>query len=237
MDLKVPAFKKAPGLGHEIARYLRTAIAEGKLKPGQKLPSEHSLASSFGVSRSVVREAISQLRYEGLIKSFQGLGVFVSETGSPSSFVIDAAALAEASALAQIFELRMTLETDAAALAARRRSKKHLDAMKEALDGMMYAVQHGEDGVAPDIDFHRAIAEATGNQYYASLVRLLNDSIRNSIFVARINTAKEGRDVATNVEAEHKAIFDAIVKKDPVAAANAARAHLRHTAKQLKLAI
>ncbi|QRM33067.1 FadR/GntR family transcriptional regulator [Microvirga sp. VF16] len=237
MGLDVPSFQKAPGLAHEIARYLRSAIADGKFKPGEKLPAEQTLATSFGVSRSVIREAVSQLRYEGLIKSYQGLGVFVSETGSPSSFVIDSAALAESGALAQIFELRMTLEADAAALAAKRRTKKHLDAMKGALAEMALAIERGEDGVAPDIAFHRVIAEATGNTYFAALVRILNDNIRTSIFVARLNTAREGRYIADLVQAEHAAIYQAILNRDPVKAREASRTHLEHTAKQLKLVL
>jgi len=237
MSLKVPSFQKAPGLAHDIARYLRGAIAEGKFKAGEKLPGEQTLAKNFGVSRSVVREAMSQLRYEGLINSHQGLGVFVSDTGSPSSFVIDATSLTEPAALAQIFELRMSLEADAAALAAKRRTKKQLAAMKAALRDMELAIERGEDGVEPDIAFHRAIAEATGNTYFATLVKILNDNIRSSIFVARLNTAREGRSVADYVQTEHIAIYQAIADADPVTAREASRAHLMHTAKQLNLSL
>jgi GntR family transcriptional repressor for pyruvate dehydrogenase complex len=237
MSLNVPSFQKAPGLAQEIARYLRSAIADGKFKPGEKLPAEQTLATSFGVSRSVIREAVSQLRYEGLINSHQGLGVFVSESGRPSSFIIDSSALAEPAALAQIFELRMSLEADAAALAAKRRTKKHLAAMKAALAEVALAIERGEDGVGPDIAFHRVIAEATGNTYFTALVRILNDNIRTSIFVARSNTAREGRHIAELVEAEHLAIFQAISNGDPVKAREASLAHLEHTAKQLNLVL
>ncbi len=235
MSGQMPVFQKPPGLAHEIARYLRRAIAEGKFKPGEKLPGEQTLAGSFGVSRSVVREAVSQLRYEGLINSHQGLGVFVSETGSPSSFVIDPSTLSTPEALTQLFELRMSLEVDAAALAAKRRTKKHLTVMRAAIADMALAVEKGEDGVGPDIAFHRVIADASGNTYFATLVRMLNDNIRTSIQLARKNTAREGRRIAELVEEQHAEIFQAIADGDPERAKMASLRHLEYTAKQLGL--
>ncbi len=222
------------GLPDEIAKRLRNEVLNGTLKPGDKLPSEQQLCRMFGVSRPVVREAISRLKYDGVLESFQGRGVFVSGDGSGSSFRIDDPNLDDHRELAHIIELLVAIEGVATGLAAARRSKQELEAIKEALDAMAAAIEEGRNGVDEDISFHRTIVEATRNPFFITLVSFLESRVRNLIRVARTNTARyEG--LAYKVQEEHEAIYQAIVARDPDAAKQAAERHLRGAAARLKL--
>ncbi|MCC7271561.1 MAG: FadR family transcriptional regulator [Alphaproteobacteria bacterium] len=234
---QLPSFRRAPGLAETVARYLRRTIAEGAFKPAQKLPSEASLAASFNVSRPIVREAISQLRFEGLVRSHQGAGVFVSETGASSLFSLAAHDLTDPRSLAQTYQLRMILELGAARLAARHRRHEHLTAMGCALADLEEAVEKGSDGVEADIAFHLSIADASGNEQLSGLMRMLCGAIRGSIAAARSNSLRSGIEIMRDVEGQHRRIFDAIRGGDETEADAAMFAHLRYTADQLRLTI
>ena len=222
------------GLPDEIAKRLRNEVLNGTLKPGDKLPSEQQLCRMFGVSRPVVREAISRLKYDGVLESFQGRGVFVSGDGSGSSFRIDDPNLNDQGELAHIIELLVAIEGAATGLAAARRSKQDLEAIKKALDAMAAAIDEGRNGVDEDMSFHRTIVEATRNPFFITLISFLESRVRNLIRVARTNTARyEG--LANRVQVEHEAIYQAIVARDPDAAKAAAERHLRNAGVRLKL--
>jgi len=222
------------GLPDEIAKRLRNEVLNGTLKPGDKLPSEQQLCRMFGVSRPVVREAISRLKYDGVLESFQGRGVFVSGDGSGSSFRIDDPNLDDQGELAHIIELLVAIEGAATGLAAARRSKQDLEAIKKALDAMAAAIDEGRNGVDEDMSFHRTIVEATRNPFFITLISFLESRVRNLIRVARTNTARyEG--LANRVQVEHEAIYQAIVARDPDAAKAAAERHLRNAGVRLKL--
>ncbi len=222
------------GLPDEIARLLRNEILKGTLKPGDKLPSEQQLCRMFGVSRPVVREAISRLKYDGVLESFQGRGVFVRGDGSGRSFRIDEPNLDDQSELAHVIELLVAIEGAATGLAAARRSKQELEAIKKALAAMATAIDKGLNGVDEDVTFHRTIVEATRNPFFIALVTFLESRVRNLIRAARTNTARyEG--LAYKVQEEHEAIYEAIAAGDPDAAKAAAECHLRNAAGRLKL--
>ncbi len=226
--------ERAPSLPDEIARMLRDEVNKGTLKPGDRLPTEQQLCRMFGVSRPVVREAISQLKYDGVLESFQGRGVFVREDTGGSSFRIDEPDLNNQKELAHILELLISIEVAATALAAERRSEKDLQTIKAALDAMAKAIDDGESGVDEDVAFHRSIVEATENPFFIALVTFLESRVRNLIRAARASTARfEG--LAYKVQQEHEAIYDAIVAGDPVAAKDAAERHLRNAAARLEL--
>jgi len=119
------------GLPDEIAKLLRNQISNGTLKPGDKLPTEQQLSRMFGVSRPVIREAISRLKYDGVLESFQGRGVFVKTNGSSSSFRLDEPNLNDKQELAHILELLVAIEGSATGLAAARRRENELKAIKK----------------------------------------------------------------------------------------------------------
>jgi GntR family transcriptional repressor for pyruvate dehydrogenase complex len=229
--------KRRPALAETVARHLRQAIASGTFRPEEKLPPEAALAASFAVSRPVIREAIAQLRVDGLVRSRQGVGVFVSDSGAVRRFGIDAGEMADPRALAQIYQLRMMVEIGAAGLAARNRKRKALKAMHRALAGIAAAIAEGTDGVEPDIAFHLSIAEASGNDYLAQFLGMLSGALRESIAVARGNTRRGGAAAELAVQAQHEAILEAIEAGDAAAAEAAMGAHLRYTADQLGLRI
>lgn len=222
-------------LPDEIARSLSDKIGSGALAPGDRLPTEAALAESFGVSRNVVREAIARLKYDGLIETRQGSGAFVASERSSRSFRIDPDRLKEDDDLRQIFELRLYVEMGAAALAAGRRTHDQMARILEALSAMRKAVETDADGVFADAEFHHAIADAANNVYYRDFMIFLADRMRQSIAVARANTARSHG--SPRVQTEHEAIAAAIEAADADAASEAVRTHLVNAAARLGLSL
>lgn len=226
--------QRPPTLPESVATALRDDIEAGKLAPGDQLQSEQELARRFDVSRPVIREAISQLKYDGLVSSHQGRGIFVADMTERQSFRLDANAFDDRQKLSEIFELRMTLEVEAAALAAQRREQSHLDTMAKAIDDMIAAKAERRDGVVADASFHKAIADATGNAHFRQFVTFLQARIYASIRAARHGLIQDGARSQIDVD-EHRAIYDAIRDRDPDAARQAVRHHLTNAAIDLQL--
>lgn len=227
-------FTRPSSLPDEIAKLLRYQISNGTLKPGDKLPTEQQLCRMFGVSRPVIREAISRLKYDGVLESFQGRGVFVRANGGDSSFRIDEPNLNDKQELAHILELLVAIEGAATGLAAARRREHELRAIKKALDAMAKAIEEGQNGVDEDLTFHRTIVEATRNPFFIALAAFLESRVRNLIRVARTNTARYDG-LAYKVQEEHVAIYEAVAARNPDAAKAAAERHLRNAAARLQL--
>src|SRR5690606_10330090 len=143
-----------------VADALRERLLRGDFKAGERLPTGAELSAAFNVSLSVIREAMSRLKHDGLVETVQGAGVFATEAGNSRTFRLDADS-GNLAALKHIFELRLAFEEGAAYLAAMRRSPKTLQGLRKAFERM-----HAEDpgaGAAADKEFHRLIAGATGN--------------------------------------------------------------------------
>ncbi len=208
-----------------VTAALLSLIRTGDYLPGARLPSEMSMAKSFGVSRTVIREAVSRLKSEGLVESRQGSGVFVRTGSMDTPFRIDPAVTASAQSLLQVVELRRGLESEIAALAAERRSPAQLDEIRAALDAIDADVQAGGDGVDADMAFHRAIARATGNPHFLSLWDFLGQFLRGAMIVTRALEARRP-DMGSQVLNEHHALLAAIASGDPAAASAAARHHM-----------
>ncbi|MFG1375787.1 FadR/GntR family transcriptional regulator [Xanthobacter autotrophicus] len=223
---------RAPSLAETLAHRLREEIASGRLQPGERLPTEHQMAETYGVSRPIVREAVGRLKHDGLVTTRQGAGAFVAEPGAASTFRLDIADLSDKVEMRAIVELLMAVEATATAHAAVRRSDEDLARIGGQLDAMQDAIDRGEPGVDEDMAFHRAIVEATGNPYFRDLSQFLDHRVRYFIRTARANTARLGG-LPQAVQREHEAIFAAIEKKDPAAARAAAEEHLRNAAARL----
>jgi GntR family transcriptional regulator, transcriptional repressor for pyruvate dehydrogenase complex len=161
-------------------------IAEGWLRVGDRLPTEHSLAERFGVGRNVVREAIAQLP-DGVVQSRQGVGAFVVESSTTAMLRIDAQMMNDRLVFRNVFELRAILEIQAASLAAQRADEAEIADIGAALARMQSAENWAEGGVSADLDFHRAVAQATGNSYIAMVVGFLSGQMRQSIQFMRQN--------------------------------------------------
>ena len=224
---------RTPALPSRVAAAIATEIMEGRLAHGARLPTEQALAAKFGVSRSVVREAIARLRSDGMVRSRQGVGAFVVRDQDTATLRIDADLMSDRLVFRNVFELRAILEIRAAGLAALRADQAQLAVVSEAMARMRSASNWLVEGVPADLDFHHAVAAASGNAYMAMMVGFLSGQMRESIMFMRENQSDvAGGMVATNI-AEHAAIHDAVVARDPQAAVAAMRTHIMNAARRL----
>lgn len=219
--------RKPRSLAHELVQALGERIRGGSLAPGDKLPTEAAVMDEFGVSRTVVREAISRLQAAGLVATRHGVGTFVIGPGE-AAFRITAEQLETLRDVIAVLELRIGLETEAAALAAVRRHEEHLREMRTALDAFATAVGEGRDAVEPDFRFHLEIARATGNAHFVELLSSLGAKIIPRARLADESNA-ELQAYLLRANAEHESIFDAIARQDPEAARAAMRTHLANS--------
>lgn len=231
-----PLRRRGRTLAEEVVSGLTERIREGQIKPGDKLPTESEVMTSFGVSRTVVREALSRLQASGLVETRHGIGTFVlarpAETASP--FRIDLATMGTAMDVLAMLEFRVSLEAEAAGLAATRRSDEQLAAMRRALDAMTRGATEGSDAVSADFDFHLSIARATGNRYFTDIMGHLGTMLipRSRLQV----NSQERAQYLERVHIEHENIYDAIERHDPEAAKAAMRMHLTNSRERLRKA-
>ncbi|MEX3932252.1 FadR/GntR family transcriptional regulator [Paraburkholderia phymatum] len=227
-------FEKIPNkaLSDTVAQQLLAQIDKGAFARGGKLPTEAVLAHEFGVSRTVIREAISRLKNEGVVEPRQGSGVYVSVHGAIRPLRIDYAEAMEGGSVLQILAVRRAIEAEVASEAAMRRTDADMTAIDAALGKIDEAVAEGRDGVAEDVAFHRAIAAVTGNPYFMKTLAFLNQYLEAGTVVTRRNEALR-EDFSRQVRDEHAAIVAAIRAGDPMAARNAAQTHMYNAARRL----
>lgn len=219
-----------------VSAQLRDAIARGDAPPGSRLPTEAELTTRFGVSRTVVREAIAHLRAEGLVVAYQGKGMYVTSSAAPNVLRL-ADARHDQRSLARLFELRAVVEVGAAEVAARHREPADLAQMRQALATMRRAIDSGDGSLAAsgadgDVAFHYAIARATQNPYFGEVLDFLRARFRGAIARAWANSRAAGHGPVP-AYAEHLKMFEAIEAGDARAAARAARNHLDRAARRL----
>jgi len=219
-----------PTLSDKVAIELLQRIESGELLPGNKLPTELELSEQFGVSRTVVREAISRLKNEGLVDPQQGSGVYVSEQLRPLRINAEEATSLES--VMQIVELRRVIEGEVAAFAAVRRTPRQLKAIERALAAISADVAAGGSGALADVALHRRIAEATGNPFLLKTLTFLNQFIEAATMVTRSIEARRD-DFMREVLEEHAAIVAAIRAGDATAAGTAAQTHMFKLARRL----
>ena len=224
----------AQRLSDRLAALLAREIEQGRLRPGDRLPTEPQLSAQHGVSRTVVREAVHQLKSQGLLRSRQGLGVFVAEPPANKPLAFDPTVLESLDAVAQIVEVRRALESEIAFLAAQRATPTQVSALRRALTAIDDAAAEGRDGVDEDLAFHRAIAEASGNPQFSRLLGFLEQYLREAMKVTRGNEARY-REFVDAVRAEHHALVEAIAAGDAERARTLAAAHMEHAAHRLEV--
>ena len=216
-----------------LVESLGDRIRDGRLAPGDKLPTEAAIMGTYGVSRTVVREAISKLQAAGLVATRHGVGTFVVGFGDSAPFRIPAEQFGTLRDVIAVLELRIGIETEAAALAAQRRTAANLTEMRQALDAFAAALAEGRDAVAPDFRFHVEIARATQNRHFAELMNALGAQIipraRLEASETPAATSEERRGYLRRVNGEHESIYDAIANRDAEAARAAVRTHLANS--------
>jgi GntR family transcriptional repressor for pyruvate dehydrogenase complex len=225
--------KRSEHLPTRIAAEIGREIGEGRIQPGQKLPTEHILAQTFGVSRSVVREAIAHLRNEGLVETRQGVGAFATEIQQRQSIRIEAGPPGDRDTFRDLFQLRFALETTTAGLAALHHSAEDLAKLDDALTQMTGAEKWTDQGIVADLAFHRAVAAATHNEYFQQFVGFIAERTHIAINAARAAAILE--EIVEVTIAEHVAIRDAIATGDPATAKSAMKHHLEGAARRLNL--
>ncbi|QDD65380.1 FadR family transcriptional regulator [Herbaspirillum seropedicae] len=225
-------------LADHVTSVLARQIRAGEFAPETRLPSEMELTERFSVSRTVIREAISRLKSEGLVGSRRGSGTVVLPVNPATPFRLDLDVddgRDSIQAVLRVIELRRGVEGEMAALAAQRRTSAQNLAIQQALQAIDEAAAAGRDGVPEDFAFHAAISNASHNPLYTSLVQFLSQFLHAAIRVARMNEARSNEFVQ-QVRAEHAALAEAISAGDAAAARTAALRHMENSAQRLQAA-
>lgn len=215
-----------------LAARLARQIESGVLRPGDRLPTEQQLATVHGVSRTVVREAMHQLRSRALVVARQGSGVFVAPRPINQPLAFDPSVLESVQAVVHVIEVRRVLEGEIAALAAERATGAQIAAMRRSLKAIDTAVAQGSDGVAEDLAFHRVIGDSAANPQFRLLLGFLEQYLREGMRITRGNEARR-RDFMQAVQQEHRAVVEAIAARDPAAARYQATQHITRAEQRL----
>jgi DNA-binding FadR family transcriptional regulator len=222
---------------------LEAQIREDHLLAGDRLPTEAEMARQFAVSRTVVREALSRLQAAGLVETRHGIGTFVrdlrdGENRRPGEiFRLHPADMAASDEVLAALELRVSLETECAGLAAARRSDEQLAVMRAAIEEIARNIDAGIDTIPPDFRFHREIARATGNHHFSAMLDHFGAGIiPRTRIVATPIPADQFADYLRRVNAEHEQILDAIERRDAESARAAMRVHLINSRERLRRA-
>ncbi|HUV70332.1 MAG TPA: FadR/GntR family transcriptional regulator [Terracidiphilus sp.] len=223
-------------LTEKVVAHISAQIDGGALEPGAKLQSEAEIVRDQGVSRTVVREAISRLQAMGLIVTRHGIGSFVCEPVAKGSFGFERNGLSAAQEKLAILELRIGLETEAAALAATRRTDADLEAMQRALADFSEQIKTAGDGIDPDFRFHLAIARAAHNSYFFDILSSLGSGAIPRSRCRIDELEMEPREYLKRVANEHEDIYSAILRGDSDASRAAVRNHLGNGRERMRRA-
>ena len=210
-------------VSEEIIGQVRDLITSGRLKIGDRLPAERELAKILQVGRSTVREAIRALESLGILQARPGEGTFlVSNPAEQKPDPITANAFRSWENQRKLFEVRLVIEPDLAALAARRASFEQIVKMREILQEQEASVKQGKIDIKADTAFHFLLAEAARNEI---LLRIM-DSLMNLLHETRVASLHTSGRSASSLK-QHKAIVRAIEARDPMAAERRMRDHIK----------
>lgn len=213
-----------PDSAGQVVAYVRNLIDRGTLRPGARLPPERELAHFVGVSRPTVRAGLRTLAALGVVQSRRGSGTYIPE-GPPT---LGAEALSFLAALHKftvddVFEARLTLEADAAGLAAERATPDHLATIADDVAGLFASMNDRQVFLLHDVNFHRSVAAASGNPIVASLVEM----VATLYYERRRATLERATDrTLRDAAAAHRRIYQAIRARNAGEARLAMREHL-----------
>jgi len=215
--------KRGKSLAEAVVSQFTQRIRDGKLSPGDKLPTESAIMEETGVSRTVVREALSRLQAAGLVETRHGIGTFVLCKPNESQTLIGLTSIDTLQDVIALMELRIGVEVEAAGLAAQRRNYNQIKELEATLTKLRECEKLKTDSTSADFQFHYLIAQATGNKHYTDI---LNHLGTNLIPKTRIETDR--------VNHEHEDIFAAIARADAEAARAAMRVHLANSRERFR---
>jgi GntR family transcriptional repressor for pyruvate dehydrogenase complex len=208
----------------KIVQQIRQLIENGQLKPGDRLPAERELAQLLGCSRASLREAFRVLESEGVLISKHGEGRFVQDIHPlVMSYRFDQVDLLKQSAILSFLEAREALEPKIAELAAVRAREEHILRLQQVIDNMKVALKDKENEVSQDSAFHLAMAEASQNFVFVTIMRTNLTTIRQIRQATLIQVTRYEQSIA-----EHQAILEAIKKRDGRLAAEMALRHIQN---------
>lgn len=251
----MPASRPQPhrALSHLLVAELSADIRNDVLRPGDKLPIEPELAQRFGVSRTVVRESVQRLQAMGMVEVRRGVGTFVLAPTADHGLLLHAEGLSGARQVLAMLELRIGVETEAAALAAMRRTDAQLAGMRRALLDFDTALREGRSTLSADFDFHRLIAQATHNPYFEQVLHNLGHATMSGgtqrrdephavAGQAATSPTQFGAEVATLLPGkamtahEHEGLFERIAQRDVMGARAAMLVHLSSSRERMRRA-
>jgi GntR family transcriptional repressor for pyruvate dehydrogenase complex len=224
LDLAAPL--KQMKLSEQIYDRVFGLIVGGEFPENSKLPTEVEIAGRFGVSRTVVREALARLRDDGIVMSRQGAGTFVQR--QPDKAILGFRPMASISDILRCFEFRVGLEGEAAFVAATRQDAARTDAIARALEALETIVKQGSVGALADYDFHLAVANASCNPFFVSVMESLRPNVDFGMNLARNLSLRKPISRVRQVQEEHSRVYDAIKQGDPEAARRTMRQHIEN---------
>lgn len=215
----------------EIVAQMMDQIQSGTLRPGDRLPPERTLAEAYGVSRTAIREALRSMEMMGCVESRVGEGTYIkapsiSDIVDPFSIVLSRS---EDGRLGrELIEIRLILETEVAALAAKRRTEEQLQALEDTLSDMQADLDAGGLGLRADEDFHRLLAESAGNEALCTMLDMCAGMLSRT---RPITQALKG--APKMAMKDHTAICEAVRLQDEKAARRQMRVHLNRALRNL----
>jgi len=234
--VRFKSLERSPSLPQEIVASLTGALLAGELKPGDRLPSEQALASEFGVARTVVREAISQLKCDGIVQSRVGVGAFIAQPQQRTAFRISPKCFKKRKELLKLLRLRNGVVCEVAADAALSRSHRDVARMEVIIKEMRDAIGDADHGAERHFEAERelvrAIAKVADNEHALSFILMIDGQIAEKLRSVAVKNTKAAELAATAID-EQARLVEAIKRGDPVAAREKARQHYDNAARRL----
>ncbi len=230
--------RKAEPLSQQVTRLLAAEIQAGAFRPGDRLPSEVELARGFGVSRTIMREALASLKNDDILEARQGKGITVKDPLGRQAFRFSdvfGAMIAEPE-VNYLYEMRAILESEAAALAALRHDEEEGKAMEAALEALAEAVKKGRSGEDAHNFFNEALVCASRNPVLVEFLNFLRAKLSSLAKELRLNTMMSP-ERARLVLSEHSRIVAAVRSRDAGEARAAVVYHLRNAAARAGITI
>jgi DNA-binding FadR family transcriptional regulator len=213
-------------LSEQIYEQIVGLIVSGDFPDQSKLPTEAELSERFSVSRTIVREALARLRDDGIVVSRQGAGTFVKRRPHPA--VLRFTPMGSIADMQRCFEFRVALEGEAAWFAAERGDADGIQRITRAIEVLDEVVRKGNLGADADYEFHFAIAQVTANRFFISVMASLKQHIEFGINLTRSLSLMRPAVRVAQVQAEHRAIYDAVRDGDASGARDAMRKHIEN---------
>ena len=218
---------KPKRISDQVFDQIRELIYRGTLKPGEKLMTERELSEAMGVSRTTVRDAIQRLSAMGLIVQKQGKGTYIREIDTSPENPFAQAMETQNASLKDLLEVRMALECNATAMAAKRADETDIKALDQSIKEMKMEVESGRLGTQADTGFHMAIAYAAKNPLHILIMRNFYDYLFHNIR-ENLSCLYQDPQNIKEILRQHTDILDSIKTRDAEKAHRAMHRHINY---------